>query len=453
VKVVAAGRMDVVRLEKSRFVSFDGGVDVYADYQCPDRYRMLHADLGERPRIARGAGYSSAAASLGVSTTIIDMSRFDRILWFNPAERRIAVEAGMTIGDLFRITARNGLWLPVQPGYPAITVGGCIAANVHGKNSATSGTFEACVEDILLFHPKHGEVRIDRTNHYSLFKLTCGGYGLTGIILSAVLRLEPLPGTAVAMERHFVSGCVEALKSVRSLAANGKSTYTWHDAAPVSQTFGRGIVYAGSFVSGDSDILGPMDYRRMTALSRCRFPFSIWSGVRTRAMNSAYRWSEKLQPRATEIPLFKWLYPFAKCPYFFYLFGRQGFCESQVLIPNDRCEGFLQDLQRHIVGKKAPAVCVSLKAFKGTQALLRFDGDGIAVTLFLVRSKEAQEFLQTLDTLTAFWHGIPNVIKDSRLSSSTIRACYPEYTIFREQLHKHDPSRLFQSELSQRLDL
>ena len=146
------------------FVSFDGAVSASGVCQRPDRYRFIDApDPDLAPRIARGGGYSYAAASFGAGSVVQDMRRFNRILGFDPAARIIEVEAGVTLGDVFAVASREGLGLPVQPGYPAITVGGCIAANVHGKNPVREGTFVDSVLDLTLFHPDRGVLRLSPT--------------------------------------------------------------------------------------------------------------------------------------------------------------------------------------------------------------------------------------------------------------------------------------------------
>ncbi|MBK7593148.1 MAG: FAD-binding oxidoreductase [Betaproteobacteria bacterium] len=69
------------------------------------------------------------------------MSSFNRVLAFDRDQRTVRVEARLTVGDLLVWAGRNGLSFPVLPGYPLITVGGCIAADVHGKNPLRDGTF------------------------------------------------------------------------------------------------------------------------------------------------------------------------------------------------------------------------------------------------------------------------------------------------------------------------
>src|SRR6266498_6144161 len=152
-----------LRLASARLVSFDGGVSARVAVRRPDRYRHLEASWGDgRPRIARGGGYSYAAASFDADSVTIDMRRFDRILAFDPARRRIKVEAGLTLGPLLAFTTERGLWITQIPGYPDITVGGAIAANVQGKGAFRAGTFRHAVVDVTLFHPDVGWMTLSR---------------------------------------------------------------------------------------------------------------------------------------------------------------------------------------------------------------------------------------------------------------------------------------------------
>ena len=114
--------------------------------QRPDRYRLLEALPRDAPRIARGAGVSYVAASFGGDAISQSLDAFDRILAFDDSDGRLGVEAGARIGDVQRFALARGWYLPVAPGHPAATIGGCIAADVHGKNPARDGTFRAVVE-------------------------------------------------------------------------------------------------------------------------------------------------------------------------------------------------------------------------------------------------------------------------------------------------------------------
>jgi len=435
-------------------VTFDGGVTEAVVCQRHDRYRFVEADLGDQPRIARGGGYSYAAASFGGGSIVQDLRRFNRILRFDPEARTIEVEAGTTLAEVLEVTSRADLCLPVQPGYPAITIGGCIAANVHGKNPAREGTFVDCVADLTMFHPAYGLIRIGAGDSSGILELTCGGYGLTGVILAATLSLRPLTGHRVAVRRIRVSDLGESARLVEELSAENTFAYSWHDAVPRPRTFGRGFVFQGSMVGGSSPTGRVVpSYRPLTPEGRARLPFSFFGSLTSRALISAYWMAERSRPAMGETSVFDAMFPFARRSAYFRLFGRPGLAECQILVPSDDVSGFLRDVQHLLFSLRPPSLMMSLKAFRGRGRLLRFDGNGICVTLDLQRSPSTLDFLRRLDQLTVAAGGIPSIIKDSRLPASVVRACYPEYEQFRSRLQAMDPARLFRSELSNRLGL
>jgi decaprenylphospho-beta-D-ribofuranose 2-oxidase len=443
-----------VRAEPTLLVSFDGGHRERTACHRPDRYRLLETDLDAQPRIARGGGYSYAAASFGGGAVTVEMQKFNRILAFDPEQRTIEVEAGATFGDLLDVTARAGLWLPVQPGYPAITVGGCIAANVHGKNPFRDGTFRSCVIGLTLFHPDHGFLRLSETERASLFELTCGGYGLTGVIVTATLRLEPIGGGRVSIRRVPIGSLHEAAALAQDLAGKSLFAYTWHDATQRARTFGRGYLYQGSLVPGTLDARTlAVPYRALTASARARLPISLWNLASARLFASGYWHVERRRPEVTSTALFDAIFPFARRSSYFRLFGRAGLVEYQVVVPFDRTETFLARLRALLLASGAPSVMLSMKAFAGRPRLLRFEQDGICLTLDLARSAATRDLLPRLDELTMEVGAVPNPVKDSRLPRRVMHACYPEYECFRQELAAFDPPRRFRSELSERLGL
>ena len=440
--------------ETVTFRSFDGGVVERASFCRPDRRRALEALVRSGPLIARGGGYSYAAASFGGGSLVLDMTRLDRVLRFEPAERLVEVEAGMRLEQLLALTAPRGLVLPVQPGYPAITVGGCVAANVHGKNPEREGTFRRSVVDLTLLHPRFGTLRVDARNEPGIFELTCGGYGLTGIILATTLRLEPLPGWAAVIERVPIDSLHEGLASVRERTPGAAFAYTWHEGAAVAGVFGRGFVYVGELPEGPLPQREVVPhYRRLTAANGPRLRAPLWNRGTSRLLGTAFRISEGLKPARVEMPLFDAMFPFAKRGEYFRLYGRRGLAEYQALVPHAGASDFLSALEREVLRLRPPVVMASLKLFRGEPKLLRFEADGVCVTLDLVRSAEGLSFLEVLDRLTLEHGALPHIVKDSRLPAAVVARSYSGYAEFRERRRELDPSGSFRSELSARLEL
>ncbi len=448
-------RLPATASETASFHSFDGGFVERAAFCRPDRYRTVEAAVASRPVIARGGGYSYAAASFGSGSLVLDMTRLDRVLRFEPAKSLVEVEAGMRLEQLLALTAPRGLILPVQPGYPAITVGGCVAANVHGKNPQREGTFRQSVVDLTLLHPRLGTLRIDHEHEPDLFELTCGGYGLTGIILAATLRLEPLAGWTASLERVPIETLAEGLAGVRERTGSASFAYTWHEGTPAPGVFGRGFVYVGQLPEGPLPPRGEVvpRYRHLTAASRRRFVVPLWGKATSRLFGASFRAAEGMRAVQREMPLFDALFPFARRGEYFLLYGRRGLAEYQSLVPHEAASDFLRDLEREVLRARAPVVMASIKLFRGEKRLLRFEGDGVCVTLNLVRSAEALRFLEVLDRLTLEFSGLPHIVKDSRLPAGVVARSYPGYAEFLEKRRALDPGRTFRSELSTRLEL
>ena len=159
---------------KRVFASLDRHTVRECEFDEPDRYRELFSLTAAKPLIGRGAGVSYVAASFGAGATSIGMRRFNRILAFNEAERWIEIEAGITLGRLYEFLTGRGLCLPVQPGHPQITIGGCIAGNIHGKNQFREGLFGDHVRSLRLFHPSRGLLDLAPEQDAGLFELTVG---------------------------------------------------------------------------------------------------------------------------------------------------------------------------------------------------------------------------------------------------------------------------------------
>jgi decaprenylphospho-beta-D-ribofuranose 2-oxidase len=428
------------RMASSRFVSFDGGVSARVAVQRPDRYRHLEAAWGDgRPRIARGGGYSYAAASFDADSVTIDMRRFDRILAFDPASRRVKVEAGLRLGRLLAFTTGRGLWITQIPGYPDITVGGAIAANV----------------DVTLFHPDLGWMTLSRHEKPSVFELTLGGFGLTGIIVSATLQLEPLPGHEVSTQVSPLMTLSEGFARMRDVAEHCDFAYTWHDAAPTGASFGRGLLVEGEVLAGARPA-GAFE-PRYTILPPCgdegRLPIALWGGPMTPLVNGAFRALNRLQPQRRRETLFDSLFPFARSSMYFRLFGPRGLMESQILVRLPDADHFLAELESRIRKHRPPAIFISLKMMRGEESYLRFERHSLCVTVNMMRNSAGYDFSSVLDELTERFGGLPSIIKDSRLPKAVAEKCYAGIGGFRTELRAFDPARRFRSELSRRLDL
>jgi decaprenylphospho-beta-D-ribofuranose 2-oxidase len=437
--------------QQADLCSFDGGVEERAFVVRPDRYRDLERLPDGARRIVRGGGYSYAAASFGGGALVQDFRAFDRVLAFDAATGRVRCEAGITLGKLFAFAAPRGLYMPVQPGHPDITVGGCIASDAHGKSPAQDGNFRRWVADLTLFHPARGVHAASPDENAELFDLTCGGYGLTGHILAATMQLKPLPAE---WELENVAA-PSLLATVDLLVERGGSAglaYTWNDLCASGTAFGRGFLHLGRAVDGGTAAApgGEPRYQPLPPCARSRV--AVWRRPVTPLFNRAYAGLQRRGGHRHADP-FALLFPIGSRAAYFRLFGRRGFHEYQVLVPRAAFAAFARGLQEAIARFRMAPTLGSCKLFSGAGGNLRFAGDGICMALDFPRSASSAAFTARLDDLNAEVGGIPNVIKDSRLPRVVVERCYPQLDDFRRALARFDPDRLYRSELAERLAL
>ena len=423
---------------------------MFANHQRPDRLRMLN-DRNEEFQIPRGAGLSYAPASFGKDKLIRDMRSFDRILEFDESSKLVVVEAGISLKKLLTWSFSKQLFLPVLPGQPEITVGGCVAANVHGKNPYKDGTFMEQVEWIELSHPTLGTKIISRSNEKKIFDATCGGLGLTGIITKVALKLQKLSSEVVILS----SKKTESLKNTFEIMKQHTSDdllYSWNMGSTLFN-FGKGIVTSGIF-SDDSSSKTPQIKERKGMNSNDRLlPFSLWNTLSSPIINSINR---KIQSGKNIVKkdVYSALFPFVGTARMFYgLYGSNGFNEYQVLIKKKYSVEFIDDLTKLIKSEKPSLTILVMKLFNGKQKLLHFSDEGLSIILNLKHCNSTLKFLKKLDDIVISYKALPYIVKDSRLTKEVVEQCYPEYHVFKEILNEIDPKRIFKSELSERMNL
>ena len=148
----------------------------------------LVAAAGGRGLAARGHGRSYGAAAQNGGGDVLDMTSLARIRSLDPAAGTVTLDAGLDLDRLLRFLVPLGWFVPVTPGTRVVTVGGALAADVHGKNHHHDGGFADHVESFELMTPAFGPILVGEANP-DVFGATAGGMGLTGVIAGATIRL------------------------------------------------------------------------------------------------------------------------------------------------------------------------------------------------------------------------------------------------------------------------
>ena len=173
--------------------------------------------------IPRGGGRGFGDGALNRDGGVVGLRRLDRLLAFDPAEGIVGCEAGCTIGKLIETFLPRG-WFPlVTPGTKHVTVGGAIAADVHGKNHHREGSFTKAVIDFKLIRPSGEVLDVSRESNPDIFWATLGGMGSALGFYLRTMRAHPASAEVVERAARTLSRRPRALESLlwRRLGAEG----------------------------------------------------------------------------------------------------------------------------------------------------------------------------------------------------------------------------------------
>src|SRR5580692_8553385 len=197
--------------------------------------------------IARGLGrsYNNAAQSAG--GTVISTSRLNRIISLDPATGIVVAEAGVSLEQLMVAGLPHGWFVPVSPGTRQVTVGGAIAADVHGKNHHLAGSFASHVSALDLLLPGGEPVTVTPDGDPGLFWATAGGMGLTGLITRATIRLKRVEPSLLAVDTVKTADIDETMAVLAEHDKKYGYTVAWSDVLATGGALGRSIITSGDF--------------------------------------------------------------------------------------------------------------------------------------------------------------------------------------------------------------
>jgi decaprenylphospho-beta-D-ribofuranose 2-oxidase len=406
-----------------------------------EQWEEAIATAGPRGLIARGGGcaYGDAAQNAG-GTVALTSSTNERL---EIEDDTVLVDAGTTLGAIVRALAPLGWTLPVVPGTSHVTVGGAIAADVHGKNHVHTGTFGSHVREMSVLTPALGEVVLGPESNPDAFRATVGGLGLTGVITRARLGLIRLDSWFYCTTDTIVDGLDATLESLATAARDSPYAVGWLDARTRTGIISRAdpMMPRRAAPPGGGRLPAP----------RTATPTLLGRGIGTTITiaNRARLTAARLHPRATR-PLPAVLYPLDALPGWPGLHGPRGLVQYQFVVPF----GAEQVLHAALRGPARAATLAVLKVFgAASDAPLSFPMPGWSLALDFPAHPRLASALDTLDEQVAAAGGRVYLVKDSRMRPDLVAAMYPGLDRWRAERDLLDPDRLMTSDLDRRLRL
>lgn len=403
--------------------------------------------------VARGNGRAYGDAAIGAVRTI-GMTGFDRVRSFDAATGRIRLEAGVLLSDLIDTFGPRGFLPFVVPGTRFVSVGGAIAADVHGKNHHCEGGFGRYVDSILLRTGQGETIEASREENSDAFFATIGGMGLTGVILEATMRLRPAE-TGWIRERVISASDLDA--AMRALDAGDSATYSvaWIDCAARGRDLGRSLIYLGEHARQDELAEGADAFPvgKNPGLSvPVDLPSMTLNRTSIRAFNELYyRMGARRAGGSHVVSLYPYFFPLDSIANWNRIYGRRGFLQHQCVIPEADARAVLADILDRVARRGDASFLAVLKKLGQGDGILSFPLPGYTLALDFPVKGDILNFLDEIDRLVVAAGGRLYLAKDARQSRATFEAGYPALPRFNAIRKSLDPAGNIRSKLSQRL--
>ncbi len=419
----------------------------------PERLPEIAAALGETGSeglIAHGGGRAYGDAALNSGGRTLLTTRLDRILSFDASTGEIVAEPGLTFSDLLKTFLPLGFMPPTSPGTAFATIGGAVAADVHGKNHDRHGSFGDHVQWFDLLTADGQARRVSPDSDPALFAATIGGMGLTGIIRAVCFRLLPQATPLVRVREQRMKNLDAFLAAFAQVRDTATFSVGWIDALARGGAMGRGILETAEFAPADAT---PPRREKARAVP-VDFPGFVLNNASVRAFNEFYYRRVPGSGRERVLPFAKFLYPLDAIHGWNRIYGKRGFYQFQCVLPDQVARAGLTTLLSEIAQAGNASFLAVLKTLgREGRGHLSFPMRGYTLALDFPRRDGTDEMVRRLEAIVLSNGGRIYLAKDALLSARSLRNMYPKVPEFEQVLARVDPSGVFTSDMARRLEL
>ena len=406
-------------------------------------------EAGGSGLIAHGGGRAYGDAALNANGGVMMTGRLNRILSFDPASGEIVCEPGVTFRELLDVFIARGFMAPTSPGTAFVTVGGAVAADIHGKNHDSDGSFGDHVKWFDLLLADGTTKRVSAESDPDLFAATIGGMGLTGIIRDVCFRMRSGASAAVRVKERRLPDLDSFIAAFREVRDSAPFSVGWIDAMAHNGKLGRGILETAEFE--------PSAKPRAKTKTRSvpiDFPDFLLHPAVVRGFNEFYFRRIPKAGRERVRSFGDFLYPLDAVHNWNRIYGRWGFHQFQCVIPDAEASPALRKLMGEIARAGQGSFLAVLKTLGGEgRGHLSFPMHGFTLALDFRRRRGITTLLEKLSAITRDHGGRVYLAKDAVLTPEMFRAMYPKVGAFEEVLRRVDPDAHFTSDQARRLGL
>ncbi len=447
--------------------------DIHSQLNRTRVHRVVSADSLEavratvRKALGEGRGLSIAGGrhamggqQFGTDTILLDMTAMNRVLDFDAERGEVEVEAGIQwpelIGYLVEIQKGQGQPWGIkqkQTGADRLSIGGALAANVHGRGLRLKPIIDD-VESFVLVDAYGNPRRCDRRENGELFRLAIGGYGLFGVIASVRLRLAPrrklervveildvedlVPAFEKRIADGFPFGDFQYATDLRSHDFLRKGVFSCYRSVEESVPIPRKQEELSVGELKELTYLAHVDPERAFAKYAAHYLATsgqiYWSDTHQLSLyvDHYHRWLDK-QLDATE---------------------KATEMITEVYVPKDALVRFMEDVRKDFRAHRVEIIYGTIRLIeRDDESFLAWAKEPYACVIFNLHTvhspaglkRSARAFRRLIDL--AIRYGGSYYLTYHRFATRRqVEACYPQFPEFLLLKRKHDPEERFQSD-------
>jgi len=389
--------------------------------------------------------------------TVVLTEKLNRFLAFDPETGIVTAEAGVSLKDLLDALVPKGWFVPVTPGTKFCTLGGCVAADVHGKNHHRDGTFSKHVREIEVVLASGERVRCSPTDGAELFWATVGGMGLTGIVSEVTLQMTPVESAFMRVRHTRSKDLEQSIEMLTDSRFDARYTVVWMDCLARGAKLGRGILMTGEHALKSEVSLRVEDSLRPRKKKAKPFPFDLPGfALNPLSIKLFNGWYNLVQGAKREFvcDYDHFFYPLDGILNWNRMYGKRGFVQYQYVLPTATAHAGTKEILEKLSSAKKASFLAVLKRFGPQgQGMLSFPTEGLTLALDIPMSPDLFGFLDQLDDIVVKYGGRIYLAKDARMKAEVFRAGYPRIEEFCAVKKAVDPDGRFDSDMARRLGL